>query len=236
MSGPNSSRRQPLDLALIGNSCVAALVDQQARIVWWCFPLFDGDPVFSRLVERRRREGLLRRHASWAEVDGIALRPQHRDCRDDPHRARTARSCGSPISRHASTASSARFIRRRSFGGWSRWPGMPRIAIRVRPTHNYGRPTSNAVVGSNHIRYVGGPHVVRLTTDAPLVLHRQRDHFPAHAAGQPGLWSGRAVPDRASTRPAANFSTTRASTGSTGREISPCRSNGRKRSCARRSR
>ena len=29
---------QSLDLALIGNSCAAALVDGNARIVWWCSP------------------------------------------------------------------------------------------------------------------------------------------------------------------------------------------------------
>jgi len=27
---------QNLDLALIGNSCAAALVDRNARIAWWC--------------------------------------------------------------------------------------------------------------------------------------------------------------------------------------------------------
>ena len=56
--------------------------------------------------------------------------------------------------------------------------GLPRIAIRVRPTHNYGRPTTNVVVGSNHARYVGGPHVVRLTTDAPLSYIINEITFP----------------------------------------------------------
>src|SRR6267143_1418811 len=39
-----------LDLAVIGNGRTAALVDPTARIVWWCFPRFDGDPVFCRLL------------------------------------------------------------------------------------------------------------------------------------------------------------------------------------------
>ena len=42
--------KQNLDLALIGNCSVAALVDRHARLVWWCFPRFDSDPVFSRLL------------------------------------------------------------------------------------------------------------------------------------------------------------------------------------------
>jgi hypothetical protein len=36
-----------LDLAVIGNGRRAALVDPSSRIVWWCYPRFDGDPIFS---------------------------------------------------------------------------------------------------------------------------------------------------------------------------------------------
>ncbi len=45
------SKPQPLDLAVIGNGRTAALVDRHARIVWWCFPRFDGDPVFCSLLD-----------------------------------------------------------------------------------------------------------------------------------------------------------------------------------------
>ena len=41
---------QNLDLALIGNCTLGALVDARARIVWGCFPRFDGDPVFCSLL------------------------------------------------------------------------------------------------------------------------------------------------------------------------------------------
>ena len=56
--------------------------------------------------------------------------------------------------------------------------GLPRAAIRVRPTHAYGRPTTNVVIGSNHIRYVGGEQVLRLTTDAPLSYIVNEITFP----------------------------------------------------------
>ncbi len=39
-----------LDLGLIGNCSVGALVDRQAQIVWCCLPRFDGDPVFHALL------------------------------------------------------------------------------------------------------------------------------------------------------------------------------------------
>ena len=51
------SERQPLDLALIGNCRVAALVDSSARLVWWCFPRFDSNPVFSRLLSGDEEKG-----------------------------------------------------------------------------------------------------------------------------------------------------------------------------------
>lgn len=41
---------QPLDLGLVGNGRVAALVNPLGRIVWWCYPRFDSNPVFSRLL------------------------------------------------------------------------------------------------------------------------------------------------------------------------------------------
>src|SRR5580700_11291715 len=57
MIAERHTRTQNLDLALIGNSHVAALVDRNARIVWWCFPHFDSDPVFSRLLAGDEEKG-----------------------------------------------------------------------------------------------------------------------------------------------------------------------------------
>ncbi|GAB5388984.1 MAG: glycoside hydrolase family 15 protein [Alphaproteobacteria bacterium] len=45
------SQTQPsLDIGLIGNNRIAALVDRQARICFACFPALYGDPVFSSLI------------------------------------------------------------------------------------------------------------------------------------------------------------------------------------------
>src|SRR3984893_9369944 len=46
-----------LDLAVIGNGRTAALVDPGSRIVWWCYPRFDGDPIFCRLVSGKEEKG-----------------------------------------------------------------------------------------------------------------------------------------------------------------------------------
>lgn len=39
-----------LNLVLIGNSTIAALIDDRADIVWSCMPLLDSDPVFDALL------------------------------------------------------------------------------------------------------------------------------------------------------------------------------------------
>ena len=41
-----------LDLAVIGNCQVNALIDTQGRIVWACLPKPDADPVFCSLLSR----------------------------------------------------------------------------------------------------------------------------------------------------------------------------------------
>src|SRR5262245_10709930 len=46
----SAERRWSLDLALIGNCAIGALIDAQARIVWCCMPRFDGEPVFHALL------------------------------------------------------------------------------------------------------------------------------------------------------------------------------------------
>jgi hypothetical protein len=46
--------------------------------------------------------------------------------------------------------------------------GLPRITIRVRPTHSYGQAMRQRTFGSNHVRFLGGDTTIRLTTDAPL--------------------------------------------------------------------
>ena len=52
-----------LDLGVIGNGVVAALIDSRGRIVWQCLPRFDGDPVFCSLLNGENPE------AGFADVE-----------------------------------------------------------------------------------------------------------------------------------------------------------------------
>ena len=52
-----SSGLRNLDLGVIGNSEVAALIDTEGTIVWACLPRLDGDPVFCALLDSDRDPG-----------------------------------------------------------------------------------------------------------------------------------------------------------------------------------
>ncbi len=107
-----------------------------------------------------------------------------------------APKCASPISRRASNDSSATYRPPQIIRRIEPLAGLPRIAIRVRPTHDYGRPTTNVVVGSNHIRYIGGARGAASDHRRAALLYRQGDHLSADPAGDPGVRPGRAVPQR----------------------------------------
>jgi GH15 family glucan-1,4-alpha-glucosidase len=156
-----------LDLAVIGNGRTAALVEPGSRIVWWCLPRFDGDPVFSRLLAGDEEKG-------YCDVllDGLV------ECSSDYIR-NTAIVSTRLIDGNGASVSVTDFAPRfREYDRIFRPPqlvriiapvaGLPRIAIRVRPTYGYGEPMTQRSIGSNHISYRGPGEVLRLTTDAPL--------------------------------------------------------------------
>ncbi len=156
-----------LDLAVIGNGRTAALVDPTARLVWWCFPRFDGDPIFCRLLSGDEEKG-------FADV----VLDQMADYQSEYLR-NTAIVSTVLTDRHGGVVRITDFAPRyRQFGRVFRPPqlvriiepvaGLPRITIRFRPTHDYGRANEHYSIGSNHIRYHDGRTVIRLTTDAPL--------------------------------------------------------------------
>jgi GH15 family glucan-1,4-alpha-glucosidase len=159
-------RIQPLDLAVIGNNRIAALLDTKARLVWWCFPRLDSDPVFCRLLAGNEEKGFF----DIALNGFVKSESQYVNNTAIVTTLLTAED-GSQI---RITDFAPRF---RNFERMLRPPqlmrfiepvaGLPHITIRLRPCQQYGKPISRMVTGSNHITY-GEPALVRLTTDAPL--------------------------------------------------------------------
>ena len=161
---PNS-----LELGVIGNGSVSALVDARARVVWSCMPRFDGDPVFCGLLEPERDGGDFA-----VELDGLAAATQA-----------YARNSAVLVTRLEATDGSAVEItdfapRYKQYGRLYHplslvrrirpLAGAPRIRLRLRPLANYGERAPERTVGSNHVRYLLDDFVLRATTDAPLPM------------------------------------------------------------------
>lgn len=157
-----------LDLAVIGNCNIAALIDSRARTVWCCVPRFDGDPAFSSLLNNgdgekgfwdvelfdyARSEQRYRRNSA---VVVTTLYDEHGGVIEITDFAPRFKQFG----RIFRPMSLVRHIRPRK--------GAPRIRIRTRPTYDYGRARPETTRGSNHIRYVMPDLTLRLTTDGPV--------------------------------------------------------------------
>jgi GH15 family glucan-1,4-alpha-glucosidase len=165
-----------LDLAVIGNGRTAALVDPGARIVWWCFPRFDGDPIFCHLLAGDEEKGFCD-----VVLDGM-VEQQSEYLRNTAVVATVLTDERGGALRITDFA--PRFPR---FGRMFRPPqlvriieplsGLPRITIRFRPTYNYGESIRHHSIGSNHIRFSAENHVIRLTTDAPLSYVERESPF-----------------------------------------------------------
>jgi GH15 family glucan-1,4-alpha-glucosidase len=163
----DAAKAPPLDLGVIGNCRTAALLDTRGRLVWWCFPRFDSDPVFSRLLAGDEEkgfcdvclEGAVAHEAAYLRNTAIV----RTTVRDGAGNAITITDFIPRFRRFERVFNPPQIFRRIEPAG-----GLPRIKIRVRPTFNYGQPAVSRALGSNHIRYAGGVDTVRLTTDAPL--------------------------------------------------------------------
>ncbi|MGO9361259.1 MAG: glycoside hydrolase family 15 protein [Xanthobacteraceae bacterium] len=156
-----------LDLAVIGNGRTAALLEPSSRLVWWCYPRFDSDPIFCRLLAGDEEKGF-----SDVVLDGML--------EFSSDYVRNTAVVSTVLTDHAGAAVKITDFapRFRTYDRTFRPPqlvriiepvaGMPRITIRFRPTSRYGTPMPLKSIGSNHITYRGSDVVIRLTTDAPL--------------------------------------------------------------------
>ena len=167
---------QALDLAVIGNCRTAALVDAGGRIVWWCFPRFDSDPAFSRLLAGSDEKGFcdvtLDGHTTTEAAYQRNTAIVETIIRDDSGNAVRITDFTPRFKRFERIFNPPQLFRR-----IEPIAGLPRIRIRVRPTFNYGQPCVSKAMGSNHIRYAGGVETLRLTTDAPLSYIAQESSF-----------------------------------------------------------
>jgi len=159
-----------LDLALIGNCAISALVDRQGGIVWCCMPRFDGDPIFHALLDSAGGlgdDGVMR-----VELEGFARSEQLYDPGTAILRTRLFDAGGEGVEvvdfcprflhrdRPFRPAQLVRRVRPLI--------GHPRVRFIVRPRGEWGTATPEITRGSNHLRFVLPSGALRLNTNAPL--------------------------------------------------------------------
>ena len=165
-----------LDLALIGNCTVGALIDVRANIVWSCFPRFDGDPVFCSLLRNSDDYGFFtveladcERHEQHYLENTAILMTRLYDCHGGAVEITDFAPRFGQYGRMFRPMMLVRRIKRIS--------GSPRLTLRLRPACNDGAGRPEMTWGSNHIRYVAPTLTLRLTTDASLTAIQQETPF-----------------------------------------------------------
>jgi Glycosyl hydrolases family 15/Trehalase-like, N-terminal len=167
-----------LNLAVVGNCQIAALIDGKGRIAWGCFPQFDGDPAFCSLLAGKDEPD-----AGFCDVQlaGFARAEQ----RYEPNTAVVATIL------HDSNGSAVKIVdfapRFAQHGRFFRpmmlvrtlipLSGNPRVRVRLRPLGDYGAAKPTLTHGSNHIRYVLPSVTLRLTTDASVTALLEEREF-----------------------------------------------------------
>jgi len=159
-----------LDLAVIGNCQVAALVDTQGRIVWACLPKPDADPVFCALL---RREG----GESVSGVFAVDLRDMTDSKRS--YVRNTAILETTLVDAHGNSLKITDFCPRFRSRGRNFRPmaivrliepvnGRPILSLRLRPRSNYGADDPQRIAGSHNIRFLSAALNYRVTTNCSL--------------------------------------------------------------------
>jgi len=164
-----------LDLGVIGNCQISALIDKEGRYVWMCLPRPDGDPVFC---------SLLRNDPPEAERGCFAVRVRDQAGAEQRYERNTAVLetvlTGADGSRVRILDFCPRF---RQYGRNFRpvmavrivepVAGLPLVRVHLRPTEDYGAREATPQVGSHHLRYQAAGMTWRVSTTLSLAMMRE---------------------------------------------------------------
>jgi GH15 family glucan-1,4-alpha-glucosidase len=159
-----------LDLAMIGNCTISALIDGSARVVWCCMPRFDSAPVFDALTQSAN--GVPERGAMSIAIEHFARSEQSYDHGTAILRTRMWDTHGQCIE---VVDFAPRFITRdRVFRPAQivrrvrALAGRPRVRMSVQPHGDWGAEQPQITRGSHHVRYVMPDMTLRLNTSVPI--------------------------------------------------------------------
>ncbi|HEX6708627.1 MAG TPA: glycoside hydrolase family 15 protein [Albitalea sp.] len=159
-----------LDVALIGNCAITALIDKRGAVVWCCMPRFDGEPIFHALLDSA--QGLPQDGTLLVELEGFARSEQSYDPGTAILRTRLYDAAGEGI--EITDFCPRFFTRDRAFRPAQivrrvrPLIGHPRVRFVVRPRGDWGSSVPRTTRGSNHLRFELSSGTLRLNTNAPL--------------------------------------------------------------------
>jgi len=171
-----------LDLAMIGNCTISALIERGGSIVWCCMPRFDSTPVFDALL--RSEQGLPLDGAMTVELEGLARVEQAYDPGTAIVRTQLWDDRGQGIElvdfaprfitrdRVFRPAQLVRRVRPLS--------GHPRVRFTVRPHGDWGAAPPTLTRGSHHLRFVMPELTLRLNSSLPLTYLVDGRWFSLH--------------------------------------------------------
>ena len=159
--------KNSLELGLVGNCNIGALIDKRGEIVWGCLPRFDGDPAFC---------SLLKEHSDGEGGGYFAIELLELVSAEQFYLPNTAVLITRLTDRHGACIEITDFVPRfLQFGRMftpmmlirriKRISGTPRIRVRIRPEYEYGSYSCSMTYGSHHVRYIAPTWTVRVTTD-----------------------------------------------------------------------
>ena len=168
-----------LNLGLIGNCQISALIDDKATVAWSCLPKLDADPAFCRLLRDDSEKDL----PGYFEIEILDYVRGEQE-----YIANTAILVTTLFDSNGGAVRITDFAPRYEYAGRMFTPvmllrrveplhGAPRIRIRLRPARNYGADRCEFTHGSNHIRYMCADVTCRLTTNASLTHIIDENNF-----------------------------------------------------------
>ena len=159
-----------LNLGLIGNCQIAALVDEVGTIVWACLPQFDADPTFCSLLraddehDKPGSFGVQLLDFARAEQEYVTNTAILVTTLYDSNGGAVRITDLAPRYQNLGRMFTPNMILRRI----EPLHGSPRIRVHLDPASNYGAEACDFTHGSNHIRYRCADVNCRLTTNASL--------------------------------------------------------------------
>jgi GH15 family glucan-1,4-alpha-glucosidase len=164
-----------MKLALIGNCAFQALIDQNARVTWLCWPRFDSSFVFGHLLDTDKG-------------GEFSISPAVSDCHVQQAYIANTNILQTTFTSEDGSFEVTDFAPR--FWQYERvfrptmllrrvrpLQGTPRVKVRITPRYDYGNYVPLVTSASNHLQWNMGDTSMRLTCNVPLTYIQDQQPF-----------------------------------------------------------